>query len=432
VYAEVERWLERLDQPLEEQQQTGGIRTFIYRVENGKAEDLASVLAAVFLGGTPTPIPQPARGAAPGTPAAPRAPGAPGAPQQPTPPTPGLAPGGAVPAAPGAAPSLSRIVAEPINNLLVIQATAQEYEQIRQILREVDVVPRQVMIEARVYEVDLTGALSAGVSAFLQRRTAGGLDGRGTGQFGGAAGGVAALSATMGTLIGRMRELLLFLNASESRGEARVISAPSLLASDNLPASINVGTEIPLLSAQVFGLGAQTAGNPVFTNAVQYRDTGVLLTITPRINPSGLVTLQIQQEVSAPLPSVDLSSQSISKRAVSTQAVVQDGETIALGGIIQETRTLSRNRIPLLGDIPYVGALFGNTSLSTQRTELILLVTPTVIRDASESRNATAEFRNKLRDLRRILQEDERRERERERKNQESIVRSQDAVVNSQ
>jgi general secretion pathway protein D len=148
----------------------------------------------------------------------------------------------------------------------------------------------------------------------------------------------------------------------------------------------------------------------------------VLLTITPRVNSSGLVTMQISQEVSAPLaPAAGsaIQSPSISKRTVTTQAVVQDGETIALGGIIQESRTLSRNRIPLLGDIPYVGALFGNTSLTTQRTELILLLTPTVIRDTSEARIATAEFRNKLRNLSKILEEEEKREAERREEQQQ-------------
>ena len=406
VYPEVERWLERLDQAVQET----GVRTFIYRVENGKAENLATVLTQLLLGTMPPPTATPQ----------PRAPAQPlGAPAG----VPGAVPG-AVSLLPGAAPGQTnapllshlRIVPDVINNLLVIQATAQEYEQIRQMLRDLDIVPRQVMIEAKVYEVDLTGALSAGVTAFLQRRTANGLDPRGTGGFGaGSGGGAPALTATMGTLVGRMRELLIFLNAAESRSEARVISAPSLLATDNLPATISVGTEIPLLSSQVFGLGAQTANNPVFTNTIQNRDTGVLLSITPRVNSSGLVTLQISQEVSAPLAPLAgaIQSPSISKRSVSTQAVVQDGETIALGGIIQESRTYSRNRIPLLGDIPYVGALFGNTSLSTQRTELILLLTPTVIRDTSEARIATTEFRSKLRDLSKILEEEEKRERER-------------------
>ena len=105
--------------------------------------------------------------------------------------------------------------------------------------------------------------------------------------------------------------------------------------------------------------------------------------------------------------------------------VVQDGETIALGGIIQESRTLSRNRIPLLGDIPYLGGLFGNTSLASQRTELILLLTPTVIRNSAEARNASAEFRNKLRDLSKLLEEEEGQERERERKERERKEKEQ-------
>lgn len=421
VYPEVERWLDRLDQPVQET----GIRTFIYRVENGKADNLAGVLTALLFGVSSVPTQTPTPTLSPG-----------GAAQ-----LAGTMRAGAPTAAAGGAPvsvprqvsmptgtaqssmttdselSHLRIVPDVVNNLLVIQATAQEYERIRQLLQDLDIVPRQVMIEAKVYEVTLTGDLSAGVTAFLQRRTAGGLDGRGTGGFGvGTGGGTPALTATMGTLVGKMRELLIFLNAAEGRGEARVISAPSLLASDNLPASISVGTEIPLLSSQVFGLGAQTAGNPVFTNTIQNRDTGVLLTITPRINPSGLVRLEIQQEVSAPVApaaGAAIQSPSISKRTVTTQAVVQDGETIALGGIIQETRTYSRNRIPLLGDIPYVGGLFGNTSLQTQRTELILLLTPTVIRDTSEARSAAAELRGKLRDLSKILAEDEQREQER-------------------
>ena len=114
-----------------------------------------------------------------------------------------------------------------------------------------------------------------------------------------------------------------------------------------------------------------------------------------------------------------IQSPSIQKRAVNTQLVVQDGETIALGGIIQDSRTLSKNRIPLLGDIPYFGALFGNTSFSSQRTELILLLTPTVIRNSAEARNASGEFRNKLRDLRKLMEEEEEQQRERERKEKE-------------
>jgi general secretion pathway protein D len=164
--------------------------------------------------------------------------------------------------------------------------------------------------------------------------------------------------------------------------------------------------------------GAQAEGSSLFTNTIQNRDTGVLLSITPRVNSSGLVNMQIQQEVSAPLsPATSgIQSPSIQKRSIQTQVVVQDGETIALGGIIQENRALEKNRVPLLGDIPYVGALFGHTSVSSERTELIILLTPTVIRDTSEAREATNEFRDKLKDLKKILQEEEEKEKERQAK----------------
>jgi general secretion pathway protein D len=300
----------------------------------------------------------------------------------------------------------------------------------RRTLLDLDIVPRQVMIEAKVYEVELTGALSAGVSAFLQNRDATTAAGTPVGSVTGgerklqgsfalpAGGGAAAISASIGTLVGKTRELLLFLNAAETRGQAHVISAPSLLASDNMPANINVGTEVPILTSQALVGGAQVSGSSLFTNTIQNRDTGVLLSITPRINSSGLVNLQIQQEVSSPLaPSASgIQSPSIQKRSISPQVVVQDGETLALGGIIQESKTLSKNRVPLLGDIPYVGALFGNTSTSSQRTELIVLLTPTVIRNSSEAERATTEFRDKLKDVRKLLLEEQERKAEEEKR----------------
>ena len=302
-----------------------------------------------------------------------------------------------------------------VNNQLVIQCTAQEYEQIRETLKDLDIVPRQVMIEAKVYEVDLTGNLSAGVTAFLQARDNADRNivaSLGTPPAAAQGSGPLPIDVSIGTLVGKTRELLLFLNALEGQTKARVISAPSILASDNLSAHIDVGTQIPVLTSTTTS-GVQQSGTTLFANSIQNVDTGVILTITPRINSSGLVNLQIEQEVSTPLaPTGPIQSPSIQKRTVSTQAVVENGDTIALGGIIQETRQYERNRIPILGDIPYFGALFGNTSRSTQRTELIILLTPTVIRSTSESQNATLEFRNKLRDLRGILEEEEKKDKE--------------------
>ncbi|MBI3933481.1 MAG: type II secretion system secretin GspD [Acidobacteria bacterium] len=422
VYPEVERWLERLDQPISE----SGVRTFVYKVENGKAADLANVLSQLLLGKSiisPSSAP-PAGGGF----LLPMQAGGMAAGQQGIQPfvmaSPAVSLAGTTSTTAGIGESEEshiRIVPDPINNQILIQATAQEYEDIRRTLHDLDIVPRQVMIEAKVFEVDLNGALSAGVSAFLQNQGGAaqvpGGERKVQGSFATpSGGGAAAVTATIGTLVGKTRELLLFLNAAETRGQAHVISAPSILASDNIAANINVGTEVPLLTSQALVGGAQQGGTSLFTNTIQNRDTGVLLSITPRVNSSGLVNLQIQQEVSAPLPpaAAGIQSPSIQKRSISTQVVVQDGETIALGGIIQESRTYSRNRVPLLGDIPYVGAIFGNTSLSSARTELIVLLTPTVIRDSSEAQRATNEFRDKLKDLQKLLQQDEEKKKARE------------------
>ncbi len=428
VYEEVERWLQRLDQPTV----GAGVRTFIYKVENGRAEDIANVLSQVFLGAAPRSATTTSAGM-PSTTAGSMAQGGQGtaAPQAVAAPM-AIFSG---PAQGQGEESHIRIVPDPVNNQLVIQATAQEYEEMRRTLQDLDIVPRQVMIEAKVYEVDLTGALSAGVSAFLQNRDATGTGGptlqggerKLQGSFAlPAGGGPAGIAASIGTLVGKTRELLLFLNAAETHNQARVISAPSLLASDNIAANINVGTEVPILTSQALVGGAQVSGSSLFTNTIQNRDTGVLLTVTPRINSSGLVNLQIQQEVSAPLPptTAGIQSPSIQKRSISTQVVVQDGETLALGGIIQESKSISKNRVPLLGDIPYVGALFGNTSTSSQRTELIVLLTPTVIRNSFEAERATTELRDKLKDVRKLLLEEQEQKAEEEKKHQAAAAAS--------
>jgi len=197
------------------------------------------------------------------------------------------------------------------------------------------------------------------------------------------------------------------LNAQENRGRTRVLSAPTILASDNMPAHIQVGAEVPILTSQGVVPGAQAGGSSLFTNTIQQRDTGVILSVTPRINPSGMVSMQVQQEVSSPQPPTagGPSSPTILKRSVSTQVTVKDGETIALGGIISENRIYSRSRVPLLGDIPVIGLLFGSTSYSVARTELIVLLTPRVMQDLDQIQQATQEFKSKLKELRKMLRD---------------------------
>ena len=156
--------------------------------------------------------------------------------------------------------------------------------------------------------------------------------------------------------MGATRELAVFLQASQSDGRTRVISAPSVIATDNIAATITSGQTIQLRASE--GL----TGGGVGFNSVTNVQTGITLSITPRVNASGIVTMEVNQEVSVPLP-----GNSIDRRNIQTQVTVADGDTVALGGVMQETNIYSRDRVPFLGKIPLLGGLFGNTSVSNQR-----------------------------------------------------------------
>ncbi len=296
-----------------------------------------------------------------------------------------------------------RVIPNNFNNTILVQATPQEWEQIQRLLEQMDVPPRQVLIEAKIYEVSLSGAFAGGVTAFLQKNS-------GDGKFPRLVTGAtsnAGVQLTAGMIVGQSRELLAFLTAQEDTRRSKVISAPSIIATDSVPAAINVGTEVPTLSSQ--GLSpVQQGGNSLFTNTVQNRNTGVTLNITARVNPSGIVTLNINQEVSAPqAPAADaaIQSPSFSKRNVVTQITVQDGDTIAIGGIISETETQSSAGVPVLHRIPIVGGAFGAKSTSRQRTELIVFMTPRVIYDTNQMTEASEELKSSMRRLQKMIRE---------------------------
>jgi len=277
-----------------------------------------------------------------------------------------------------------------------------------------DIPPRQVLIEAKIYEVDLSGAFSSGVTAAF-RAAAGGTRGESrrvlpslgataTGTAG--VGGLANLTAA--ALVGNYRELAVFLNAQEDNRRSRVISAPSIIATDSIQASINVGAEVPTLASQAVGAGVQIGGNSVFANTISNRNTGITLSILARINPSGIVTMVINQEVSAAqAPSADSAIQSptISKKNVSTQVTVQDGDTVAIGGVIQETSLNSTSGIPGLNKIPVFGGLFGAKSHSKQRTELVIFLTPRVIYDTNQITEAGQELTQQMKKLQKMIKE---------------------------
>ena len=292
-----------------------------------------------------------------------------------------------------------------------MQGTPQEWEQIRHLLDQIDIAPRQVLIDAKIYEVDLQGEFSLGVESFLQQKGASNAAGITTTQLLGTAGS-AGLALTSGFMVGQARQLLASLTASESTQKAKVLSAPSIIATDSIPASITVGSSVPTLSSEGLSAGVTVGGTNAFVNTVSNTSTGIGLTILARINPSGVVTMVINQDVTAPIPNPlpsgsagsGIDSPSFSQRNVSTQVTVEDGDTIAIGGIINENFTETSQGIPFLHRIPYIGAAFGSKSSTKQRTELIIFLTPRVIYDTNEITDATDELKQKVRGLRKLMQ----------------------------
>ena len=295
---------------------------------------------------------------------------------------------------------MPHIIPNPFDNTILIQGTPTEYEQILSVLRQLDIAPRQVLIEARIYEVGLTGAFSAGVSSFLEKR-----DSQGTGsRILNIATGSGGLALSAGALVLKSHELLTAITASETKGHTRVISSPSIIATDSIPASLNVGAEVPVLTSQGVAGGVQSSGNSVFANTVSNRSTGVTLSITARVNSSGIVTLIVNQNVSSPqAPAAGgIQSPSFQNRSFQTQLTVQDGDTIAIGGIISESDLRSSAGIPFLSRIPGVGAAFGAKSVSKERTELVVFLTPRVIYDVTQMSEAADEIKSGMRRIQKL------------------------------
>lgn len=319
-----------------------------------------------------------------------------------------------------ASANLPHIIPNPFDNTLLIQGTEQEYQQILDLLRQLDVAPRQILIDAKIYEVDLTDALSAGVESYLQKVNSGAATG-GTGGTAGATGsgltpsraltataGAAGLGLTTGALVLRSSELLAVLQASESVGKSKVISSPSIIATDSIMATMNVGSQVPVLTSQAVAGGVQSGGSSVFANTVSNQSTGVTLNILAHANSSGMVTMMINQQVSAPQPaaaSAAIQSPSFSNRSVSTQVMVQDGDTVAIGGAILESQSDNSSGVPFLHRIPVLGALFGAKSYNLQRTELIIFLTPRVIYDPSQIIDATDEIRSNLKRVSKLMKD---------------------------
>jgi general secretion pathway protein D len=303
-------------------------------------------------------------------------------------------------------PRLPHIIPNPFDNTLLIQGTPQEFQQISNLLRQIDVAPRQVLIEMKIYELDLTGAFTEGITAYMEQK---GLNGNGTGlqRALNIATGSNGIGLSLGTLVGNTREILGVLQAQETKGQARTISAPSIIATDSVPAVMNVGVDVPTLTSQAVVGGVESNGSNVFSNTVSSESSGVTVNILARVSPSGVVTMVIDQDVSQaqPTTSSGIDSPSFQRRSIQTQITVQDGDTIAMGGAITESKTSSTTGVPWLIRIPVLGGLFGSKSTNLSRAELIVFITPKVLYDTNQLVDATEEIRDSLHHLQKMIKD---------------------------
>ena len=282
-----------------------------------------------------------------------------------------------------------KLAADPAKNSILIEATPADYRRIMRVIGSLDAIANQVMIEATIAEVTLTDDLKFGVRWFLNAKS--GQKYTFTDDPAGAVSSVFpgfSYALTAANAAGT-------LNALNQITNVNIISSPSLTVMDNRTAQLQIGDEVPIITQSA--VSVLTTGAPV-VNSVAYKDTGVILSITPRINQSGRVLLDIEQEVSnvASTSSSGIDSPTISQRRIRTSVVVSDGEALALGGMIQKSHTVTRTQIPIVGDIPAIGNLFGGKDNQIGKTELLVIITPHVIRNLTEARQVTEEFRREL------------------------------------
>ena len=295
-------------------------------------------------------------------------------------------------------------------NTLLVHATPQAWRSIRDIVEKLDVMPMQVHIEAQVAEVSLSGQLQYGVNWFFENAINAPADSNAIGINGGANLPNNAARHAMRSFAGKInhtdgigwtflgRNAASVISALDSVTRLKLLQAPSVFVRNNAEAVLNVGTRIPINTSSV-----NTGGNNLSTySSVQYLDTGVILRVRPRVTKDGMVFLDLVQEVSTPGPkptacaadgaNATACNVDINTRRIKTEAAVQSGDTILLAGLINDSTSQGSSGLPGLSRLPIIGALFGSKTQDKARNEVIVLITPTIVRNVTEARELTDEY----------------------------------------
>jgi general secretion pathway protein D len=272
-------------------------------------------------------------------------------------------------------------------NLLIFHTAGEDYQQLLPLIKRLDVLPKQIILEVMIAEVTLTDEFKQGVEF----------------AFTSGAYGLSTAGAFMGDGFGGLSYLLqgengsIALNLFQANSNVNVLSRPSIVVRDGVNASISVGTDIPIVG--------QTVTDPLNgtnqTTTIEYRKTGVELSVTPTVNAQGVILMEIKQSISNQLEvgATVAGSPSVFERSINTEVVAESGQSIVLGGLISESRSSRQTKVPVLGDLPFIGKLFQAETESGDKTELVVFVTPRLIESSSEWDDIILQFTDTLNEL---------------------------------
>jgi len=382
--ANVRRILQMIEYFDSEMKEKKGIRVFVHHVQNTNAKDLVTMLQQIYLGAKAQTTDKAGKTVSP-SPAASQA--------KPAPVTVQSAGTEAI------VSETTKIIADEKLNAVVILGTREDYDIIKQTIKELDLIPRQVLIEGMIAQIQLTDKLNFGLAFAIKNKflnfeafdilfnpaTLSDVKTKGA-----TAGGLNAIGIDSG---GAVR---LVINALATESKAKLLASPHIMVSDNNEARIQVGQQVPIPTSETYGSSVVAP-----QRTIQYKDIGIILKVKPMINDSGLVSLEISQEVSD-YSTIKLYSNEdqiiLTKTEATTKLVVKDGQTIVIGGLIQETDKNAKAGLPWLIKIPIIGYLFGNTSKDKERTELVILLTPHIVKDQTDATAVTDRFIGKFKD----------------------------------
>jgi general secretion pathway protein D len=323
------------------------------------------------------------------------------------------------------------VVADAVNNSILVRSTPRDYKKILDALKQLDIVPLQVLVQATIIEITLSGSLRYGISWNLLAHASdgyksdwslNGLQGPRPATVTTPGGTTTTTTAAPGTtttttdtatatnllqrtfpgfnwtIVANPGRVIANLSALAGQDLVNVLSSPSVMVMDNQTAMIRVGQDVPITTAQQ---QSTLTNNATLLNQISYKQTGVILKVKPRVTPGGLVQMGIEQQVITPAATStsNLDSPTFATREISSQVAVRSNQAVVLGGLIQDTRDDGKKGVPGLYDLPYAGALFGERAKKADRTELVVILMPRVVSSDQDLEAVSSDFRSKLRGL---------------------------------